>query len=677
MMATDTDNGVRAFQESLVALERDITLLCESDREQGDFYRVFIEAIISVLGEGGAVWQFKSQDGQFSQMAHMNMSLAGLEENGRQLPVATKALAKVVETSAPVVLPANDQSNIYDGGLGEDAVNDSDHTLLFLPIIATRGEVSSVLMIISHIGVEVKALRGLLGYLMGLCERAGAYLLKRQLTQVERTVTRADRLRQYVSSLHSTLSTKRTCYAMSNYAQEILGVYRCMAGSFSSRGRFRIESVSGLESVAVKSSFIKSISTIAREVCKNGKALIVDNPNAAIDSATDPQADELVTAARYFMLEANTMVMGIFPVYSQDHVVGALVVEKVTEEPFGQVQRKQIDAMLVEASTALNNSLIYRDMPLSWLTRSFGSLRDKLYRMPIMRKAIWMTMLAVLLIMPQIITRQVKVKGTGELIPVNAQIIYAQVDGKIETVNDGKLLISGQRVTDGQVLASMNTDIIDYQIDSLNNQIDQTESQMQTAGVHTAEGESMSFRLESLRAELARQNAMKEMSKFISPMDGILTSQDSQIRHLKSMPVSKGDSILTVMPPEELTVWELEVNIEEKEAGELLEAYKRYKDALEAGEEVEPLAASIIFTGNPKNKYESRVLSISAAAHIMSTGQSKYRNVITVRIAKPDLDQKFELIQGLEAKVAIECRESSLYYSIGHEFMDFIRVSMF
>ena len=55
--------------------------------------------------------------------------------------------------AAPVVLPANAASNIYDGGLGEDAVNDSPHTLLFVPVISSE-KVVAVLLLISPTDVE-------------------------------------------------------------------------------------------------------------------------------------------------------------------------------------------------------------------------------------------------------------------------------------------------------------------------------------------------------------------------------------------------------------------------------------------------------------------------------------------------------------------------------------------
>ena len=117
--------------------------------------------------------------------------------------------------------------------------------------------------------------------------------------------------------------------------------------------------------------------------------------------------------------------------------------------------------------------------------------------------------------------------------------------------------------------------------------------------------------------------------------------------------------------------WQLLVNIPEDEAGELLRAYDKLKPG-------QSLAAKVILNAYPDVTFRSKVLSVARRAHVLSTGQQKYRNVIEVRVEQPaELRKKIEPRQGMEGKVAIECGKRSFFYAMTHEFVDFVRVGLF
>ena len=141
--------------------------------------------------------------------------------------------------------------------------------------------------------------------------------------------------------------------------------------------------------------------------------------------------------------------------------------------------------------------------------------------------------------------------------------------------------------------------------------------------------------------------------------------------HLSNLPVNEGvgEVILEVVPDD--TAWEFTVNVPEDEAGQLLRAY----GALQSGE---VLSARIILFGYPNVTFEASVLSVAPRAHVETTGEQKYRNVIEVRVAEPPgFRQKVEPRQGMEGKVAVECGRRSFFYAVTHEFVDFLRVSLF
>jgi SSS family transporter len=300
---------VNSFEDELQILEIRIDELSRAVDDADVFYKVFLENVVELLGVGGAVWQI-NEFGEISCLNHMNLVIAGLDEQGNQFDLSQKALARVVESTSPVVLPGLDGSNMYDGGLGKDAINRTAHTLLYVPIF-DENQLKHIFLLIAPADIDPRAIQGFLEFLNRLCRRVGVLLQRLRLRDTGQHLARAERLRDYYSALHCSLDPKRSCFALANYAQEMLGVYRCMAGSFNSAGKFRMQSVSGLETVAVKSSFIKSISSVARQVCRNKKSLLVDNPNAVLGSDHEAEGDDLIAEARLYMLQAKSMAMGV------------------------------------------------------------------------------------------------------------------------------------------------------------------------------------------------------------------------------------------------------------------------------------------------------------------------------------------------------------------------------
>lgn len=664
-----TEVELNAFQERLRALEGQIVQLCASQVETDEFNRLFLEGMVSVLGVGGAIWGV-DENKVMSCNCHMNLAQAGMDEAGGQQQLLSRALLRVYESGESVVLPGNDASNVYDGGLGKDVRNDSPHALLFVPF-TVRKKVEAILLIISPTDVDSRAVRGYLGFILGLCERAESFLLQQEMHRQESQLGRSDRLRNYVSALHSSLDTKRTCYALVNYAQELLGVYRCMAGTFNSRGKFRMEAVSGLESVAVKSSFIQSIAEIARHVCRSEKVLLVDNPDAAARNE-QVEEDDMITAARLYMLQAGSVELGIFPIRHQGNVVGALVVEKATEESFEQAQRQQVEALLVEAGSAMSNGLTYRNLPFSTFARPLGALRDKLYRMDRLRRGVLIALVLGVIVMPHIITKQVKVMGKAQLVPIAGRIVYAQQGGVIEDV----LVPADGKVQKGQVLAVMDRRPIDSQIDQVTNAIAGLKLDQVEARNNRAMFDRIGYMIKEKQAELEKYQLQRKQFELISPVTGTVITRDSDIRQLHSRPLAQGEAVLEVVPQD--TSWEFTVNIPEDQAGELLKAYKDLQEAYLKGQEDKYLKAKLILNAYPEMIFYTKVLSVAPRAYVLTTGQQEYRNVIPVRVAQPvDLREKIDPRQGLEGKVSIQCGRRSLFYALTHEFVDFYRVSMF
>ena len=132
----------------------------------------------------------------------------------------------------------------------------------------------------------------------------------------------------------------------------------------------------------------------------------------------------------------------------------------------------------------------------------------------------------------------------------------------------------------------------------------------------------------------------------------------------------RGEEIFEIVPAQ--TPWNITVNIPESEAGEFLRAY----DDLGEGEHIR---ARVILHAYPNTALQTRVLSVSPRAYVLSSGPQQYENVIEVLVEQPEAFDTVVLDPrpGLEGKVAFECGRRSLYYGFSHKFINFVRVKMF
>ena len=177
-------------------------------------------------------------------------------------------------------------------------------------------------------------------------------------------------------------------------------------------------------------------------------------------------------------------------------------------------------------------------------------------------------------------------------------------------------------------------------------------------------------------AELEKLQLQRSQYEITAPVTGTVITRESEIRQLLSRPVQQGEAVLEVVPDD--TGWEFTVNITEDEAGELLKAYKDRQEAYRTENTQEYMRARLILNAYPDMIFHTRVLSVAPRAYVLTTGKQQYRNVISVRVAGPkEMLDKIDPRGGMEGKVAIECGRRSLFYALTHEFVDFVRVSMF
>ncbi|MCP4711421.1 MAG: HlyD family efflux transporter periplasmic adaptor subunit, partial [Planctomycetes bacterium] len=217
---------------------------------------------------------------------------------------------------------------------------------------------------------------------------------------------------------------------------------------------------------------------------------------------------------------------------------------------------------------------------------------------------------------------QVKVYGSAELVPVSSRIAYASQDGIINEVS----IPENRLVEAGAILATLDTKIIDSQIERVTNELAELNIVLRqeiNANPTGATAQIYTSQINAKKAEWEQYLAERERFQIVAPVTGRIITPESTLEQLLSLPVSRGEPILEVVPED--SPWILKVSVPEDEAGELLKAY----DSLSEGE---TLPAKFILNAFPSHTFESKVISVARKAFVLTTGQEKYRNVIEVRL---------------------------------------------
>lgn len=353
--------------------------------------------------------------------------------------------------------------------------------------------------------------------MMSVAETVASALKNATLLHAERKLEILKALVDVSAEITSTLRLDRLLGIIVNSPQNVLPYERC-AIALDQRAKLQLKAVSGMAALPLGDIAVERLNQLMRWLSTQQETIHIRQTEDA-ETATEisgPVA-EYLTATGFRALYAT-------PLVDDQGRVGVLTYESSHADFLDVPHIEMIKILAGQATVAIRNALLYREVPLISLIEPLVKRKQKLLNDTRSR---WMTLGIVFecVLFLSVFPLPMRVAGDAVVAPQHMVTIAAPVDGTVSSVAAHE----GQRVNAGDVLGEMNdwqwrTELVSaegkYQQALLAMQNDLARGAAQSGADRT--------QAEFMRAEVARARARLENAELRSPIDGVVVTPDLQ-----------------------------------------------------------------------------------------------------------------------------------------------------
>jgi multidrug efflux pump subunit AcrA (membrane-fusion protein) len=451
-------------------------------------------------------------------------------------------------------------------------------------------------------------------------------------------------------------------------------------------GRCRLLATSGAQRVERRSSAARQLETLAEIVGRTREpAFYADGQCDALPQVAD--------ALENHSEASQARQIAVVPVDSRDgsehnDPPRQSTNQRRSGEPTFILVAEQFDAQhgelhcqrLAEAAeisaSALNNALAVDRLPLVWLLRPLGAMKqramDRWFR-TIMAIAAVAAAVAALVLVPA----DFNIEATGTLQPVVRRAAFAPRSGLVEEV----LVKHGDDVSAGQPLLRLRDPALELETKRVHGELDTAGRQIEAVRATktgrairdvnpietyrlSAEERELEQRLTNLRQELELLNEESKKLVVVSPIAGRVLTWDVAGR-LMARPVERGEELVTVADIRD--DWQLELDVPDDRIGHVIAARQ------ELGAEL-PVRFRLSSDDRELAAAEGHVAEVCQTADLNAGPDARPSPEVRVNVAL-DATQfgdaaRGELRPGVSARAQIACGRRSVGYVWLHDIWD-------
>jgi RND family efflux transporter MFP subunit len=348
-----------------------------------------------------------------------------------------------------------------------------------------------------------------------MAETVSNALKNASLMMAERKLEILKVLVQVSSEITTTLRLDRLLQIIVNSPQSVLP-YELCAIALDNRGKLQLKAVSGMTSLPLGDVKVERLQQLTRWLSSQDKPL-------HLQLAEKEEADQLPSEVALHFEEAGYRALYSLPLIDDQGRVGVLFYESSDPNFLGVAQLEMIKVLAGQATVALRNALLYREVPLISLIEPLMQKRAALLRTNRGRRIAYATVGAAVVLFLCVCPIPMRIEGEAAIAPQHLVTVAAPVDGNVETVD----VHEGQRVAAGDLLGSLN----DWQ---WRTDLAASEARYQTAELamenDLAHGSARAgadrAQTEYLRSEVDRVRARLESARLRSPIAGVVVTPD-------------------------------------------------------------------------------------------------------------------------------------------------------
>jgi RND family efflux transporter MFP subunit len=348
-------------------------------------------------------------------------------------------------------------------------------------------------------------------FLQSVAETVASALKNASLMFAERKVAILEALVVVSSEITSTLRLERLLQIVVNSPQSVLPFERC-AIALDNRGRLQLKAVSGMSSIPVGDPQVEPLHELARWLSSQPEAMHIRQQE---DTAVEEMPEAV---ARHFETTGYRALYAL-PLSDDQGRVGLLLYES-SDSNFLQLPHTEMIKILAgQATVAIRNALLYREVPLISLLEPLMHRKQALLRTSRGRRwGLGIGSLAALLFLA-FCPLPMRLQGEASVAPQHLVTIAAPAEGTVLAVAARE----GQRVQAGEVLGSMND--LEWRT-ALASAEARSQAALLTMQADLAHGAAQAgadrAQMEYLRAETDRARSRIDIAQLRSPIAGVV-----------------------------------------------------------------------------------------------------------------------------------------------------------
>jgi multidrug resistance efflux pump/transcriptional regulator with GAF, ATPase, and Fis domain len=409
--------------------------------------------------------------------------------------------------------------------LGDDPATPPITTALLVPLMQDEAEIG-VIEAVNKSGGEAFDEDDQF-FLSSMAETVSSALKNSSLMHAERKLAILEALVHVSSEITSTLRLDRLLQIIVNSPQNVLPYERC-AIALDHRGSLQLKAVSGMASIPLGDAQVDELKMLVRWLEGQRDTLHLRLPEEAASDAALPEA-----VARYFESTGNLALYSL-PLTDDQGRVGLLLYASSNADFLDLPHTEMIKILAGQATVAIRNALLYREVPLISLLEPLVHRKQVLLRTSGSRRLAYAAIAAAVLLFLVLCPLPMRVGGDAVVAPLHLVTIAAPLDGTVASISAHE----GQRVAAGDLLGTMNDWQWRTELDSSEAKYRSAELVMEASLARgSAEAGADRAQAEILHAELARARSRLEDAQLRSPVAGIVATpalQNAAGEHLNA-----------------------------------------------------------------------------------------------------------------------------------------------
>jgi RND family efflux transporter MFP subunit len=350
-----------------------------------------------------------------------------------------------------------------------------------------------------------------------VAETVGSALKNASLMLAERKLEILEALVHVSSEITSTLRVDRLLKIIVNSPQNVLPFERCSI-ALDNGGKLQVKSISGMSSIPLGDANVSLLLELVRWLATQQEALHLRQRE------DEPAADLPAPVAKHFEATGYRALYAL-PLADDQGRLGMLIYEAGEPDFLDQAHTEMIKILAGQATVAIRNALLYREVPLISLLEPLMQRKQALLRTSRGRRIGLAagTVAAVLFFV--FCPLPMRLTGEATVAAQHMVTIAAPADGSVT----GVFAHEGQRVKAGQVVGAM--DDLQWRMD-LSSAEARYRSALLTMQADLARGAAQAgadrAQVDYLRAEADRARSRIESAQLRSPIAGVVMTPSLQ-----------------------------------------------------------------------------------------------------------------------------------------------------